>query len=507
MKKTLRGLAFAGIIIILFLVVGYISLALYYWDGFAVNTWINGVYCTGRSVQEVNGLLLEGTVAPESFTVIGYDKTGEGRGKTSWEIPMESLQYAFDYEAGLQQYLAEQNAWLWAGNLLPGRNYDLKAAVVIDEEALGQQWERILSTFYVEEDYCIEYDEMEGYTLSDGLHGRLDDGLAYTLIREAILDGQVSVDLVEQECYFDVPLSEEQQERERLWNKIVYFQGNGPVCDYGDGVTQANSAWMAGLLVKDEDSLPLVDENGWFVLREHCVEEWVESVADRYDTYNKEWEFRSTRGDIVHVKGGTYGTTIDKAKEREWLTGYMQQLLERAADSVNGNDTLIAEVHIPEYSRDAFSRSSKDFGGTYIEVDMGIQKLYYYEQGVLRLETGVVTGNARRRMNTPEGVNFVYSKQKNRILRGEGYASPVKFWMPVKGSIGIHDANWRKDSEFGGDTYKTNGSHGCINVQKDVMQELFNMVEIGTPVVMFYGEEPEQESGANNTTNAGGKKL
>ena len=59
----------------------------------------------------------------------------------------------------------------------------------------------------------------------------------------------------------------------------------------------------------------------------------------------------------------------------------------------------------------------------------------------------MVTGNMRRRMGTPEGVNFVYNKQKDRVLRGPGYASPVKFWVPVKGSIGIHDASWRK--EFG----------------------------------------------------------
>lgn len=40
------------------------------------------------------------------------------------------------------------------------------------------------------------------------------------------------------------------------------------------------------------------------------------------------------------------------------------------------------------------------------------QKMYYYEKGVLKLETEIVTGNMRRRMGTPEGVNFVYNKQK-----------------------------------------------------------------------------------------------
>ena len=110
--------------------------------------------------------------------------------------------------------------------------------------------------------------------------------------------------------------------------------------------------------------------------------------------------------------------------------------------------------------------------------------MYYYEDGSLILSTDVVTGNTGRRMGTPEGVNYVYDKQQNRVLRGRGYATPVKYWMPVKGAIGIHDASWR--SEFGGEIYKTNGSHGCVNTPLEVMRELYDKAEIGTPVVIFY---------------------
>ena len=47
-------------------------------------------------------------------------------------------------------------------------------------------------------------------------------------------------------------------------------------------------------------------------------------------------------------------------------------------------------------------------------------------------------------------------------------------------SFGIHDASWR--SRFGTMDYKWNGSHGCVNVPTKAMEELFNMVEVGTPV-------------------------
>ena len=87
---------------------------------------------------------------------------------------------------------------------------------------------------------------------------------------------------------------------------------------------------------------------------------------------------------------------------------------------------------------------------------------------------------------------------------------PVSYWMPFNGNIGMHDASWR--SSFGGDIYKTNGSHGCINLPVSVAQELYGYVEKGTPVICYYlpgteavkedaaasGEEAEIQSGSEN---------
>jgi lipoprotein-anchoring transpeptidase ErfK/SrfK len=139
---------------------------------------------------------------------------------------------------------------------------------------------------------------------------------------------------------------------------------------------------------------------------------------------------------------------------------------------------------VPAYSQEGYARGLDDIGDTYIEVDLTEQKLYYYVEGEIALETDVVTGNLAKKYGTPEGINFVYNKQRNRTLRGPGYSSFVKYWMPVKGGIGLHDASWR--SKFGGEIYKTNGSHGCINMSTQVAARLYDMVELGTPVVMFY---------------------
>ncbi|MBR5766382.1 MAG: L,D-transpeptidase, partial [Lachnospiraceae bacterium] len=100
------------------------------------------------------------------------------------------------------------------------------------------------------------------------------------------------------------------------------------------------------------------------------------------------------------------------------------------------------------------------------------------------LKTDVVTGNLRRGNGTPEKLCYVYFKQKNRTLRGANYATFVYYWMAVTGHIGIHDATWR--SKFGGEIYKTDGSHGCINIPKNMAAQLYDIVEVGTPCVLYY---------------------
>lgn len=73
-KKTVRktGIIIAGILFLL--AVSYIGLAEYYKNGFSYGTWINGVYCTGKTVEEVNEELLK-SCAYEGLTI--YDAKGE----------------------------------------------------------------------------------------------------------------------------------------------------------------------------------------------------------------------------------------------------------------------------------------------------------------------------------------------------------------------------------------------------------------------------------------------
>ncbi len=126
--------------------------------------------------------------------------------------------------------------------------------------------------------------------------------------------------------------------------------------------------------------------------------------------------------------------------------------------------------------------------GTYVEVDLARQHVWYYIDGICILDTDCVTGT-RNHHDTREGYFFLTSKEKDRILRGYNdngtkYASPVDFWMPFDGGIGLHDASWR--NSFGGDIYLTNGSHGCVNLPRWAAEIIYNNIDYSTPIIVYY---------------------
>ena len=117
---------------------------------------------------------------------------------------------------------------------------------------------------------------------------------------------------------------------------------------------------------------------------------------------------------------------------------------------------------------------------TFVEVDISSQTMNYYENGVIVLTSPVVTGSNKH--FTDLCYKKIYQKLRNTNLTGPTWNRFVKYWMAFNGGMGLHDASWK--SEFGGDIYKENGSHGCVNLPENVAKELYNKVEIGTMVLV-----------------------
>lgn len=117
---------------------------------------------------------------------------------------------------------------------------------------------------------------------------------------------------------------------------------------------------------------------------------------------------------------------------------------------------------------------------TYILVVKSEQMLYYYEKGVLVFSSPVVTGND---YDTPLGDFAINNKMPRARLVGPNneWDCYVNWWMPfISSSHGFHDSSWR--TEFGGNVWTYNPTHGCINLPADKAYEMYQIIEIGTPV-------------------------
>lgn len=465
MKRLLKHMAIILGIVTVSLMVTYVGLAVYYHNAFPYGTWINGIYCTGRSIQEVNDDLAE------QFIYDGI--TVKDRDGGAYLITAEDIGYQFDFKKALEIYLKQQNPWMWIDSLFGGNRVELAPVVSYDSSAFDACFEALpfCREKRADKDRRVEIIRTaQGYELVNERTNVLFLEEAKGVVLSAIEAAKSEVSLMEEGCYHDLELTAQMRETLEIWEKLEDFQQCGIVYQMGEEEIPVDASVVCDWIALEDNGRFLLDGSGQLQLRENAIEEFVAALAAKYDTVGASRQFLSTRGDMVTVEGGLYGNKLDQEAE----TAYLKEAFE----------TKKSEVHEPVYLQEAWEKGSEDIGSTYIEVDMTDQKMYYYVDGVLTIDTPIVTGNTSRRMGTPSGVNFVYAKQKNRILRGEGYASHVDFWMPVKGNIGIHDAAWR--GKFGGTIYQTNGSHGCINTPRAAMEQLYDMAEVGTPVVMFY---------------------
>jgi lipoprotein-anchoring transpeptidase ErfK/SrfK len=157
-------------------------------------------------------------------------------------------------------------------------------------------------------------------------------------------------------------------------------------------------------------------------------------------------------------------SNLDLSKEGEYIETFTVE------DSSGNKTTKEIKIIVRE-----------KFKNTYIIISIKDQWLTYYNMGKVALETPVVTGNNG---NTPYGTFYVNNKARGVTLKGpedDPYESFVYYWIPfISSTHGMHDATWRW--RFGGDIYTYDPSHGCVTMPLDKVRDLYNMVEIGTPV-------------------------
>lgn len=216
-------------------------------------------------------------------------------------------------------------------------------------------------------------------------------------------------------------------------------------------------------------------ENGSGVLDEESVKAFVEQLATEYNTIYRKRTIMTSHGYEKTLVSNDYGYKVD----------YDAEVSQLIAD-IKANTPVSRE---PIYSKRGYSRNGKDdVNGTYVEVDLTNQHLWFYKNHKLIVETDIVTGKPSYQ-ETAQGAFPIAYKASPFNLKGGGsngtksWDVEVDYWMPFHDGQGLHDASWK--SAFGGNIYMTNGSHGCINLPKKAAKKIYENIEALVPIFLY----------------------
>ena len=448
----------------------YVGMSQKYKTRFFPNTQINGVDASGKTAAEVQERIAEG--------VNGYTLTITERNNQTETIAGTDIKLHAEFDGSLEKMVAAQNpfAWLWH---MKQEEYTIGTMVAYDDAALESQI-RNLSCLDPEKAVepvnakISEYVSGQGYSIEPEQEGTAVEAEKLTqAVTEAIENLQDHLSLEEADVYKKPTVLKDDASLAEQLDKMNKYAKMSVTYQFGDSTETLNGDQIHGWLIANADGSVSVDSSK--------VSEYVSEMAKAHNTSNKAKTLKTSYGSTIQVSGGTYGWKINQAAETEAL----------AAIIASGEST----TREPEYSQKAASHGANDYGDTYVEINLTGQHLFFYKEGKLVVESDFVSGNLAKGWGTPAGSYPLAYKQKNAVLKGENYRTPVNYWMPFNNGIGMHDAKWR--SSFGGTIYKTGGSHGCINLPPSVAKTIFDNISAGTPVICYNlpGTEKSTTSG------------
>jgi len=456
-KKLFKSKVTGNIIILIAsIVLIYILVSIYFAKHYFFNTIINGVNVSLKAHDEVDDEI-KNYIKDYKLQLIERNDETE-------EIIGQDIEVQYSEKNSISKIDQIQHSFKWMGSLFKVQKYYVDDLFVYNKDNLENR---------INELNCLNKDIIEpqnvSFKYSNGSYEVIEEVYGNKInkdklkvdIEDSILKGETKLDLNENNCYEDPKYtlnSDKTLETKNLLNnyvkaKITYIFGSENEILDENIINQ----WLS------------VDENLDVVVNEKAVFEYVLGLSKKYDTVGVPRNFKTSLGKKIEVKGGFYGWKINSSAEAKALI-----------DNIILGEVLERE---PIYIQKAVSRDKDDIGDTYVEISITRQHLWFYKGGKLVTQGAVVTGNPNRGNSTKLGVYMLNYKQKGSTLRGENYAAEVTYWMPFNGNIGIHDASWRYS--FGGEIYKSNGAHGCVNSPIYLAKTIFENIEEGTPIICY----------------------
>lgn len=449
----------------------YLVLSIYFCSHFYFGTTINSISCQGKSIEKAK-------TSVQKY-MDNYKLTIHERDDITEVITSADFQLSAIITSDMSQLKSQQNGFAWPVSLFKDYEYTVDTKQTYDKEKLDQLIDQLTCMqdehMTIASDASIALEDGEFQIIPEKPGTQLDKEKTKDAIIDAIHQYQPTISLAKEGCYIEPAYTSKSQQvldtldklNKCLTAKITYdILGNTETVSKSDIIS-----WLSW---NDEFKL-IVSSSG--------IKSLVNSWASTYNTSGKPHTLNTSYGTTVTIDKGNYGWKID-------VDSTASELI--AAIKDGGESSLK-----PVYSKKASSTDvTKDYGNTYIEINLGTQHLFFYKDGALVVESDFVSGKVTNGNATPTGIYGLTYKQSPAVLRGPGYASPVKYWMPFNGGVGMHDASWR--NKFGGDIFYKNGSHGCINLPKSAAKKIYENIPSGCPILVY--DEKIAEDPLENVT-------
>ena len=148
----------------------------------------------------------------------------------------------------------------------------------------------------------------------------------------------------------------------------------------------------------------------------------------------------------------------------------------------------------PTYSNKAYQKDYENFENdwdtqNYSEIDLTEQRVYVYRDGQLAYSCICVSGLPTEKNDriTRTGVWYIKEKKPEKVLVGEDYETPVKYWIRIMWTgTGYHALDRSDWANWTPDLYKVKGSHGCLNLQEEDAKKLYELIRMNDPVFIHY---------------------
>ncbi|MCR5580238.1 MAG: L,D-transpeptidase/peptidoglycan binding protein [Pseudobutyrivibrio sp.] len=459
-----RGII-AGVILLLV----YIAGSIFFMSHFYIRSTVNGVGASCQTAAATYDHILR---SADDYTISFVD----AEGNTVNEISSIDLGVGVNYdESQVQDLLDAQTGFNWVLRIFfaadyytaTGNSYD---AAKVAEVAKSLDFSNHQSTTE-SQDATIVFDGSK-FVIQDEVYGdRIDEEGVEEAIVYAVENLQSEINISDGTCFNKPDVLASDDNIKAAVDVLNGYMDTQIHYDLGEGYTEEIPADVKSTWFTWDD-----DFNVSF--NRDAIGDYVNSMGDKYNTYGKKKDFTTTSGEQITVPAGSFG----------WRIAYDGEIDQIIADLSSGEDVTRDFT----YLYNGTSHGEHDYGNSYVEVNLTEQHVYVYKDGALTFDTDCVSGNVSANHGTHTGVYPIAYKQKDATLKGDNYESHVGFWMPFNMGEGLHDATWR--SSFGGNIYKTSGSHGCVNLPVSAAEQIYNIVEAGWPVIVFYTGNTEQEN-------------